>query len=219
MTAHVEHRTQIDIDDRVPIRTIHLVQHAVPVHPAIVDQHVNRPQFIFDTRDTCGASVKIGNIPLEHGDTGCLMACIRLVAAQIRGRDLKSSVLQRRCGSVIGITANVTDETLQRLQRLPAEGNYALLTEERNMFSFLNTIQNESSIDYRTIRRLSVESAPDLKSITPQLDALLYTLGGQETVDEQAVSPNLRCPINFEISQDSLHRLNSLFGQATVPGG
>lgn len=159
---------------------------------------------------------------LQEGETEALQALTEayyVVTLAIFVPQVEQALeLQRRSGSVIGITASVTDETLQRLQSLPAEGNYALLTEERNMFSFLNTIQNESSIDYRTVRRLSLESAPDLRSIAPQLDALLYTLGGQEAVDEQAVPPSLRCPINFEISRDSLHRLNSLFGQATVPG-
>jgi DNA-binding transcriptional regulator YhcF (GntR family) len=125
--------------------------------------------------------------------------------------------LQQLRGRVIGITANFTPDTLARLRTLPANGDYALLTEERNIHSFLNAIQNHSLIDYSRVRRLTLEEAPDLSVISNEVDALLYTLGAQELVEQQAVPQERRFPMEFEISQDSLHRLNSLF--AGMPPG
>lgn len=120
---------------------------------------------------------------------------------------------------VIGITATVTANTLDRLQALPATGNYGLLTEERNIYTALNIIQNHSSIDYRSIRKFTVENAGDLAAASSEVDALLFTLGARELIEKQNIPAERLVPINFEISEDSLHRLNSLFGEAIPAAG
>jgi DNA-binding transcriptional regulator YhcF (GntR family) len=127
--------------------------------------------------------------------------------------------LHRLRARVISITATVTADTLDRLQALPTAGNYALLTEERNIYTALNIIQNYSPIDYRSIRKITVENASDLAAASSEVDGLLFTLGARELIEQQGIPAERLVPLNFEISQDSLHRLTSLFSEAIPAAG
>ena len=55
---HVEHRTEVGIDDRGPLFGRHLVERGIPGDAGIVDEDVDRPEIGLDFLDAFGAGVE-----------------------------------------------------------------------------------------------------------------------------------------------------------------
>ena len=70
-------RTEIDVDDFVPMLGRHLVQHGVARDAGIVDEHVDRAERAFDVLDAGGAGREIADIPFEDGDAGLGLELLR----------------------------------------------------------------------------------------------------------------------------------------------
>ena len=62
---HVEQRVQVGVDDGVPLVRRHLVEHAVLGDAGVVDENVDRAEVLLDLRESGGAGVVVGDVPLE----------------------------------------------------------------------------------------------------------------------------------------------------------
>src|SRR5713101_6288766 len=96
LARHVEQRTEIGIDHRIPLLERHLVEGAILGDAGIVDQHVDRTQIRFDLLDASGAAVERTDVPFIDGDAGLGLEFFRRgVIACVARRDLVACGLQR----------------------------------------------------------------------------------------------------------------------------
>src|SRR6185437_1137175 len=85
--AHIEARGQVGRDHRAPLLRRHAVQHRVAGDAGIVDQHVDRAEFVDDALKAAIASFVVRHIEAVTADAGFLGAAARrlLIAAIHRG--------------------------------------------------------------------------------------------------------------------------------------
>jgi hypothetical protein len=97
LARHVETRIHIDADHFRPLLMAHLVEEAVAGDAGIVHEHVDRPEFGFDSLSSFHAIVEIADIALHDHDVEFLGGCVGgLLIAGITGRDLHAIRLQPR---------------------------------------------------------------------------------------------------------------------------
>ncbi len=118
--------------------------------------------------------------------------------------------------NVIGITAEASHKTLAGLKNLPPQGRYGLVTEERNVSTFLSILQQHSQIDHHQVKVFLPESLEQLKKALPNLDTVLYSLGVKKLLDNAAIPQTMRFELEFEISQDAVFRLHSIFNPTAL---
>jgi GntR family transcriptional regulator len=119
--------------------------------------------------------------------------------------------------SVLGITAEPSRRTLDGLHNLPERGRYALVTEERNVATFLSILQQHSRVDHaHNVRVILGDQVQDLQAVLNDVDTVLYSLGVRTTVERAGVDIARRFELEFEISQDSLYRLHTVFNPTAL---
>jgi hypothetical protein len=64
--GHVEKRIQIDVDDIMPLLRRHFV--GVAGDPRVIDEDIDRPNFVADFGQSFGAGLVVRNIPFIDGD-------------------------------------------------------------------------------------------------------------------------------------------------------
>src|SRR3546814_9477604 len=67
---HVEAATEVDAHDIVPIVVAHARQRAVAGDAGVVDDDVDRPEFLGDGGAIVEARLMIADVPLARGDPG-----------------------------------------------------------------------------------------------------------------------------------------------------
>src|SRR6056297_2585193 len=94
--AHVEARTEVGLDDLLPLFRRHLVQGAVARDTGVVDQHLHRPEVALDLCDAFPAGVEIADVPLVRTRAGGGGEFIGgFLVAAIVGRNGESCIDQR----------------------------------------------------------------------------------------------------------------------------
>lgn len=113
-------------------------------------------------------------------------------------------------GTVVGITAELTQGALEGLRLLPLNRRYAIVTEERNINSFLGYVRQHSAVDYRSIRLFLPSQGSLLKRALTELDTVIFSFGAREVVEECWVPPEQRFELEFNITMDSLRHLRDV---------
>src|SRR6202035_5603409 len=85
--GHVEKRIQIDVDDLVPLLQRHVVEHGVAGDPRIIDEDIDRPDFVTDFSEPFGAGLVVRHIPFVDRDSRLRLEFRRrfVVARIVRG--------------------------------------------------------------------------------------------------------------------------------------
>lgn len=110
---------------------------------------------------------------------------------------------------VVGITAQLTEATKQRLRELDGDGHYCLVGESRNVSSAVNLIAQYSPIDVRKLPTLTELSTPEQHEAVK--DALhLHNFGAIDLLDRFGVPEDLRLQLEFTLSDESRQRLRRL---------
>lgn len=112
--------------------------------------------------------------------------------------------------TVLGITAEITQATLEGLQHLPPERRYAMVTEERNINSFLGYLRQYSPVDYKSVRLFLPNQTDLLKPALPDLDTVIYSFGVRETIEQCKVAKNKQLELEFNITMDSIRHLRAV---------
>jgi GntR family transcriptional regulator len=151
---------------------------------------------------------------LEAGDTQLLDAYTRayFTFTFMSSAPTVSSLLARSgiASEVVGITAQLTDATKQRLKELEPHGNYCLVGESRNVSSAVNLIAQYSLIDVKRLPTFTELSAPEQHEVVK--DALhLHSFGAIDLLDRFGVPEHLRLQLEFTLSDESRQRLRRLF--------
>lgn len=118
--------------------------------------------------------------------------------------------------SVLGITAEASRRTLDGLGNLGTGRRYALVTEERNVTTFLSILQQHSRIDRQRVRVILGDQLGVLQAALPEVDTVLYSLGVRAVIDRAEVEHTKRFELEFEISQDSLLKLHQVFNPTAL---
>src|SRR5207253_3788182 len=96
LPRHVEQRTEIGVDHRVPLLERHLVEGGILGDAGIVDQHVDRTEIRLDLLDAGDAGVERTDVPFIDGDAGLGLEFFRRrVIACVARRHLVACGLQR----------------------------------------------------------------------------------------------------------------------------
>lgn len=113
--------------------------------------------------------------------------------------------------TVLGITAELTPQTLGGLAQLPPERRYALVTEERNINSFLAIVRQNSAVDYRKVRLVLTTQPELLRLYLPEIDTVMFSFGAIETIEQCQVPPYKRFRLEFSLTHESLGHLQEVF--------
>ena len=133
--------------------------------------------------------------------TGTFLSLVPRVETELRRHGVRSEV--------IGLTARVTDATLEHLRSLGPGGPYALATEERNVNAALGIIAQHAAVDLRSIRVLTERSSSKEWQI-PEAELVLHTFGVTALLDENGVSEERRLELSFTLSEESRAHLSRL---------
>jgi len=110
---------------------------------------------------------------------------------------------------VIGLTAKVHQDTIQRLRELDPHAPYTLMTEAKNVNSSLSILGKYSPLDLHTINIVTELSGPkqlhNLKN-----SYVIYTFNVIPLVEQQEIPPSQRLELAFTLSDDSYTRLRDL---------
>jgi hypothetical protein len=112
--------------------------------------------------------------------------------------------------TVLGITAEITQSTLEGLHDLPPYKRYAIVTEERNINSFLGYVRQHTAIDYKTVRLFLPGQTDLLKRALPDLDTVIYSFGVREAIEQCRVPKAKQLELEFNITMDSLRHLRKV---------
>jgi GntR family transcriptional regulator len=116
---------------------------------------------------------------------------------------------------IVGITAHLTDETIDKLHLLDAGGDHVLFTESRNVSSALTVIGQNSPLDVRRMPILTERSSTE-EIDQHQGSTVLYTLGVLDLLDQHRVPHEDRLELAFTLSDESRATLRSLLDATTA---
>ena len=119
--------------------------------------------------------------------------------------------------TVLGITAEITQATLEGLQHLPPERRYAIVTEERNINSFLGYLRQYSAVDYKSVRLFLPNQTDLLGRALPDLDTVIYSFGVREAIEQCKVPKGKQLELEFNITMDSLRHLRAILAPMLNP--
>ena len=113
---------------------------------------------------------------------------------------------------IIGLTANVNQETIERLRTLDPAIPHTLLTEARNVNSALSILGKYSSLDLHALQVLTELSGNN------QLDGLkqshvIHSFGMNTLLNKYKIPETQRLELAFTLSDDSQTRLRELVYQ------
>lgn len=129
----------------------------------------------------------------------------------------KALLDQGIASTVLGITAEVTQATVEALRELPPGRRYAIVTEERNINSFLGYVRQHSTLDYKAVRLFLPNQTELLRQALPDLDTVIFSFGVREAVEVCRVPPEKRLELTFNITTDSLRHLRAVFASVLSP--
>jgi|GEM_PF-152522 GntR family transcriptional regulator len=110
---------------------------------------------------------------------------------------------------VVGVTAQLTEETKARLRALDPQGSYCLVGESRNVASAVNLLARYSPIDVRKLPILTELSTPEQhEAVKGTLH--IHNLGAVDQLDRYGVTEELRLQLEFTLSDESRQRLRRL---------
>lgn len=119
---------------------------------------------------------------------------------------------------IIGLTAHLTQETMDRLRKLEPNAPYALVTEARNVNSALSLLAQHSTLDLRSIRVLTeLSGAAQLGELTSTY--VIHTFGVTALLDRHEIPLSRRVEVAFTLSEDSYARLRHLIPSHPLPIG
>lgn len=111
---------------------------------------------------------------------------------------------------VVGITAQLTEQTKSRLKQLDPSSDYCLVGESRNVSSALNLVATYSRLDARHLTTLTELS--DREQFEAVKDRIhLHSFGSMDLLDRFEVPQEQRLQLEFTLSDESRLRLSRLF--------
>ncbi|MEQ8437100.1 MAG: GntR family transcriptional regulator [Ilumatobacter fluminis] len=114
---------------------------------------------------------------------------------------------------IIGVTAQLVTESIDRLESMSADRHYTLVTEGRAVPAALAEIASGSGIDSSTIDVIAStpDHVVDLDEVRAAADAgsvLIYTFGVKEQIDELGLDDDRLIELRFALTGGALERLD-----------
>lgn len=113
----------------------------------------------------------------------------------------------------LGVTTDITPETVTRLGELEAETRSLLVTEQQYLHSSLNMIISYSPIDQRAISYALDDEKEKIPSLAKAADVVFFTATVADLLDELDIPRDKRFELGIDFSPESIVQLKQVLGE------